>query len=375
MSTEIRKYAYIDLVRGLAVLGVVAAHVREYVDSLMVSSILNLSLYCQMGVQLFFVASALTLCLSMRSRSGDKSHLIGYTLRRFFRIAPLYYVAIAVYFCLGNAEIRSHYDLKNLLGNVLFLHGLLPFIYSGIVLGGWSIGTEMLFYVIFPSLFKIMTSLRRSTAACLVYLGSLAYVVMLTRAGYLSDFHVPNNQFVYFNILVQLPAFLAGIAAYHVIQKRQDTISSWTIAGTGITSLLLGVGAWHSPFMARFLVVPGLFGIAFAALTILLSRQSERSMATLPAKIIQELGKKSYAIYLFHFPFAWTLWPKWFHPSSIPWPPLLVLALGIVFVVIPSYVVAWIAGRLIEEPGIALGKWLISRLPKSGPVTNAALAS
>lgn len=64
------KYDYIDIVRGVAILAVVLVHVGSILPEL---SPLPTALYTygNLGVQLFFVASALTLCMSMRSCSED----------------------------------------------------------------------------------------------------------------------------------------------------------------------------------------------------------------------------------------------------------------------------------------------------------------
>ena len=93
------KLQYIDILRGIAILGVIAVHSGQQIENLfpIVRSISN---YGQLGVQLFFVASALTLCLSMSERN-EKSPFNFY-VRRFFRIAPIYYLAIIFYFFMEN---------------------------------------------------------------------------------------------------------------------------------------------------------------------------------------------------------------------------------------------------------------------------------
>ena len=47
------------------------------------------------GVELFFVVSALTLCLSSAARSNREAlPTLNFYIRRFFRIAPMFYIAI-----------------------------------------------------------------------------------------------------------------------------------------------------------------------------------------------------------------------------------------------------------------------------------------
>ena len=64
---SIKNYDFIDSLRGFAVLGVVLVHSSQWVAP--VSEVLqNIASQGARGVQLFYIASALTLCLSMRER-------------------------------------------------------------------------------------------------------------------------------------------------------------------------------------------------------------------------------------------------------------------------------------------------------------------
>jgi len=88
-----KKLAHIDSLRGIAILLVIFVHTAQSVPD-MPRWALNITKYGQLGVQLFFVLSAITLIYSTQQREGESSHLKKYFIRRFFRIAPLYYVGI-----------------------------------------------------------------------------------------------------------------------------------------------------------------------------------------------------------------------------------------------------------------------------------------
>jgi peptidoglycan/LPS O-acetylase OafA/YrhL len=144
--------------RGTAILMVIAVHTSLSVPGLPQFAKL-LCAYGQMGVQLFFVASAYTLSRSHVARSAEPHALANFYLRRFFRIAPLYYVAIALYLALYvashdvGAAVRGYYSARNVAANLFFLHGFVASANNHVVPGGWSIGTEVAFYAIFPALF------------------------------------------------------------------------------------------------------------------------------------------------------------------------------------------------------------------------------
>ncbi|HEY9657997.1 MAG TPA: acyltransferase family protein [Allocoleopsis sp.] len=82
------KLQSIDSLRGIAILLVILVHTSKSVEGLSfpISAISN---YGQMGVQLFFIVSAYTLCLSMERRREERLKEVNFFIRRFFRIAPL----------------------------------------------------------------------------------------------------------------------------------------------------------------------------------------------------------------------------------------------------------------------------------------------
>jgi peptidoglycan/LPS O-acetylase OafA/YrhL len=85
------RYAYIDALRGYAILMVIGVHSGFYFSNLPPSTTAIVSMGAR-GVQLFFVASAMTLFMSWKVRDdGAKAFYI----RRLFRIAPMFYLSMA----------------------------------------------------------------------------------------------------------------------------------------------------------------------------------------------------------------------------------------------------------------------------------------
>ena len=140
---------WIDALRGLAILMVLANHVALVVPGLS-APLLALARFGQMGVQLFFVASAFTLCLSWQHRRADEQQPVRrFLLRRLFRIAPLYWLGVALFAMLhlvqtgavgsGGEVPYSPYTTTNITANLFFVHGFMPAAQNSIVPGGWSI--------------------------------------------------------------------------------------------------------------------------------------------------------------------------------------------------------------------------------------------
>jgi peptidoglycan/LPS O-acetylase OafA/YrhL len=72
---------------------VIAVHSSQYFDDLPIG-VRALADQGARGVQLFFVASAMTLCMSWHSRNDGA---LPFYIRRFFRIAPMYYLSIPLF--------------------------------------------------------------------------------------------------------------------------------------------------------------------------------------------------------------------------------------------------------------------------------------
>jgi len=85
---------FIDALRGLAIFGVFIVHSSQSIDGLP-RWLSSLASQGARGVQLFFVISAFTLFLSLSTRrKNEKRPTLNFFIRRFFRIAPLFYAAL-----------------------------------------------------------------------------------------------------------------------------------------------------------------------------------------------------------------------------------------------------------------------------------------
>ena len=123
------------------------------------------------GVMLFFVVSAFTLCLSMDSRSKDEQTPIkNYFTRRFFRIAPLFYVWMGIYYIRDIIVFNSYTSPWTILQSLSFTLNLFPGKEAGYVWASWTIGVEMLFYLIFPLIFLLSKNIFSATSILIITL-------------------------------------------------------------------------------------------------------------------------------------------------------------------------------------------------------------
>jgi hypothetical protein len=86
------------------------------------------------SVHLFYIVSAFSLTYSTGPRTGHPNWIPEYFIKRFFRIAPLFYLITAFEIVRQAAAGKIITDFKTILLNVTFTFGFVPF--SGMVWGG-----------------------------------------------------------------------------------------------------------------------------------------------------------------------------------------------------------------------------------------------
>ena len=373
------KLAYIDNARGLAILLVILVHCNQPVQGL--SEIAHsVATYGQSGVQLFFVTSAFTLCMSQQRHADSDASWSTFMLRRLFRIAPLYYLGVLLYFSANwfvqhtdptaPATLTAPYTLPNIAANLLLIHGFVRDANNSVVPGGWSIGTEMAFYLIFPLVFAMFARLQRlGIGALTVTVGAVALANLAVQAWLVDRRGVPlqNNSFEFYHLLNQLPVFLLGLLFFFAVEGRRTTgRGTGRSAGLIGTSLRAGIGfvlatattiaLWESDLPLAFALVPPGLGVSFVCLLALM-RQSGFDLPWLRA-----IGQASYWMYIVHFVVVWYAM-KWLAqglPGTVA--PETVWLVGFVLVTVISFALARTSQRTVEAGGIALGQRVIARL-------------
>lgn len=257
-------------------------------------------------------------------------------LRRIFRIAPLYYGVLAMalatqllangYRAWGVMPAASTYlvsdaSLANVLSHLTFAFGLSPHTAATTGLPDWSLSLEMQFYIVFPLI--SMAMLRWSPERVAI---ALAIICLPIWAGLRSAYPDPSL------LPLQLIYFLAGIL---LCQARGRP----ALAALAIMLSAFEVGIYGP----TGLIVP-----AIAALIASLDRLPlNRVRRLLDNAVTKEAADLSYGVYLTHgfFIAAGGL----VHASV--WLLIPVTLVG-------ATSVSYLLHRLIERPGIALGRRL-----------------
>jgi peptidoglycan/LPS O-acetylase OafA/YrhL len=240
------------------------------------------------GVDLFFVLSGF--CLSypalrrLRANHSADFNTTGYLAKRFVRIVPPYYAAIALFVALLVLLPRLGLTLPipptqpfswfGVVENALFLDG------NGQYLNGsfWTLAVEFRWYFLFPIALWLWT---RSPRAFLLCLG-LVMLGLVTRLNSID--------------LMALPAFMLGIVAadLHVRESRLSRLALPVFLFVLYWAVVTTRYDWMNPPSILWQLTSFLFVVAAGA-TPWLSR-------LLSVRFLTFLGIASYSIYLVHEP-------------------------------------------------------------------------
>lgn len=221
------RYDYIDALRGVAILAVLFNHVHESVEhvySLQLPTWLNLiQIQGARGVQLFYIISAFTIFLTYSKRVGKEKQLVSnFFIRRFFRIAPLFYLCIILYslrmvFFTGFGD----FTICKSVSAITFTNSFHYDWINGIIPGSWSVAIEFVFYLLVPLLFLFITDIRKALifiAIALIF--SRRFSLLLIKFGVIDITNKDQVAYLFLYLPTQLPFFILGIILYFLIYQK-----------------------------------------------------------------------------------------------------------------------------------------------------------
>jgi len=298
-----------DLLRGLCALAVMAYHLLTWQD------IAHLSPLGTYGVYLFFLLSGASMAYVYDAeRVASWTGAWRFLVTRWFRLAPLYLLACAVFLAMlaaRNGFWASEIPFR-LAVNASFAFGLYDPTTWALAVGGWSLGIEFMFYLAFPLLMQAARTRtgRGLTLAALVLLQALWVEATIGREGFdaaITAYH-------------QVPAFGAWFFTGCLIGQARREQGAWRGRGlawsTGVVVWaalgLLLVGATGRSPGEELLGWRGLLIPLACALAVWVSGQvrveGPRALA-----LADLLGRLTYGVYLIHplvyFGLAWFVWP------------------------------------------------------------------
>ena len=368
-AVQPQKLEYVDALRGLAILGVIAVHSllmfgsTQHLPALFVNLVSNGA----WGVRLFFIASAFTLFLSLHGRhKAERRPVLNFYLRRFFRIAPLYYLGILGYSAWAYFIGRTLYPPSKTLTEALFLHGLTPSGMNSIVPGGWSITVEMMFYLLVPLLARAITSLNRAVWFLLGTVLLHAALSWLFHRHPLTTDVDAWNLFLAWYLPKQLTVFALGFIFYFLTRYPLPIRPGALLAAALLGILAFGAKASLAQAPASFALLPEDLGMS-AALMLFAWALSAYPFRFFVNRFTRRIGELSFSLYLIHFGVLYVL--NWRGLIDFIAPTSTVRAAanyGVRFAVVLgiSCALAYLLHRFIEVWGQQVGRRVVAWLER-----------
>lgn len=347
--------------RGIAALAVVLYHLIHIAGIKPPSAFVFIERDFGFSVHLFFILSAYSLMYSTEPKTNQPNWLVDYFIKRFFRIAPLFYLMVALLVGSGFFAATGFKSITNIILNLTFTFGFVPS--SGIVWGGWSVGVEMIFYAIFPVLILLI---KTHKAALLFLIFSIVATCALRSALHFQFTSLdPSAQYdwSYYSFASNICFFAMGMYAY-LLNKFHKNNTKLISIYVPIAAVIIIGGLLFSDFgtilnnSSRLDIV--LWGIGLTALCVW---QGANPSILVANRFFEFLGERSFSIYLLHIVIitltkvylirAYDLLLPFF--GVVAFFACATLIMGIILIF------AELTYRFIEVPGINFGKKLIKQ--------------
>jgi peptidoglycan/LPS O-acetylase OafA/YrhL len=349
---------FVDSIRGLAALYVVTFHL-VYIPN----PSLRLPFWVRSfitngdtGVTLFFIVSAFTLAYSMNQRGGEPRSTLRFYVRRFFRIVPLFYFWIFLTSIRDFVSFRVTHSIQDILLSVFFVFNFIPGKSTGIVWASWTLGIEMIFYLLFPLIYKYINNFWKSVG--------FIFITMLISSFWVQNLthYVPtiSDEYIVLSFIYRLPTFAFGIMLFFVFEKIiKMNIRSGGIAFMLLSASVLGYYSMISGKINNFGVDDLYWEAAICSLFVL-------GLAISPIKIFVNkitkfYGEISYSLYLNHPPLIFLMIPVFRYFYSLSIPTTVIYGISLTLLMIPLTIISYFTYNYIEKPGMRLGRSIIKK--------------
>jgi len=295
------RLAAIEALRGIAALLVAIFHFYYVLGiNTLYPTPARLIQHFGYAIELFFLISAFTMMYTYERSATNRTPLF-FLIKRYFRIAPLFYFCITLnllIFMWSHSDLPFPYDPMLIVANISLLFNLTPVSAISLTPAGWTIGVEIIFYLLFP-LIAVLAARRWILATLFLGFSLLAYT---------SKYLLPASPFVdqasasYFNLYCALnfmPVFIAGILLYKLWKYVSSDVDVTAVHRYAALSMYVFLGfvglILYDVFATRFLHY--IWAAAFAFLVISSLLKPNRIIVN---RITTYFGKISYSLYLLH---------------------------------------------------------------------------
>lgn len=309
------------------------------------------------AVAIFYILSGLSLSLAYAERLGSLSAAATYTVKRIFRIFPLFWFATSIHiaFQLIKSVVDSSYIFDGTVYEMLMNYSLLFGFFdpSGyIAVGAWSIGNEMVFYALFP----VVTWLNTVSRSLLVFGWILSFLAFI----YFSFIVLDSSQSLdaqwasYVSPFNQFFLFYSGVAIGIFCKNIRVPVIIAIAALLGLAALFYLMEGGED----QITLVAGFNRIGFAVISILFVMcvfLTKWYLTGVIGRLFEFFGEACYSIYLLH---PLVSFPVIFIFGKLGQDLLYGYVLSFILTIFCSY----LTYRFLEKPGMSMGKKVVSTI-------------
>jgi peptidoglycan/LPS O-acetylase OafA/YrhL len=340
----------IEFLRTFSALGVVWIHVWIFFGNptfnLFSIDIFKAISFVGNGVDFFFVISGFLMFLALQNKDFSVETYWTFIKKRFFRIAPLYYVSIVVYFCVFNFLLNHNVSIKSVIIDALFLNNYFK---DNIAYTFWSLAVEWGFYLIIPFLFFFKDLKKRLITFSLLLIFSFIRLFQLEwNAKLFLTPDMPFPLFIEFGWGILIGFILTNEKWKTSIRINQTWLNlfiGFSILYAGRLMRLTEIVQNTGQFSILFKVFSGtIMTFGFAYIMYMFISNNGKFSKFVEHGIFQFFGKLSYGIYLWHVLFISFL-PFLFKPTDGPY----IMIIAFLLVSICSVGFSWLTYEIIEK--------------------------
>ncbi|TLD68425.1 acyltransferase [Phragmitibacter flavus] len=358
------EFPVLDLFRGITTIWVLIAHI---------TFICGTPIYFisagWLAVEIFIALSGFLMYLLLLDERASKPGAIkAYYVRRFFRVAPSFYLALILYICFREFYVTNLGEIESLLGsdykipgvnleigpwsvvlNFLFLNGFIPWENIKIVAPSWTLCLEMQYYLLAPLLIPILRNKP------LVGLG-IYFVVNLVANKLFGVFGESGLLFDYFYpSFLPNRLFLFGIGAMLCRAVLDNTSQNRMLLALSLLGGLY-LFTWRSAMVCT----------AFAIVVMLTTHHHgyfSRGVKWLAdTRAVRLLADWTYGIYLYQmFGMAMAAWVMTrYLPKDLSFP--VMLTVFVVLLSVFTVIITVVVFNFVEKPARSLGRVVSKRI-------------
>src|SRR5205085_2781626 len=233
MIPEGPRVGFLDGIRGLAAFWVMTGHIL-----IAHNTYFPILTWVNLPVDAFMMISGFLMVYQTRARESREPFQrfrswVLFWLRRYFRIAPLYYVIFIIVLAFSQYQrgfdgafqyqtwegnrVEHHAFAWNVFNHLTFTFGLSPKFERTVLIPDWSISLEMQFYALFP--FIMLAGSRFGWLKFASIVGAACITIDLVFAPFLHQFTLPSI------LILKINVFLAGMLIALASFDRTKSIS------------------------------------------------------------------------------------------------------------------------------------------------------